>query len=153
MRPAIRPARDSDIEAIASLVARYWDFENIPGFERSRTVTLLAEFLARSDRGHCWVAEIGGALVGYLLIVLVFSLEHGGLMAEIDEFFVAPEQRSSTIGAALLSEASLAMARGGIVQLQLQLGISNLRGKHFYEQQGFRPLSGYTLWQKSLHAK
>jgi GNAT superfamily N-acetyltransferase len=153
MRPAIRPARDSDIEAIASLVARYWEFENIPGFERSRTVTLLTGFLSRPERGRCWVAEIGGDLVGYLLIVLVFSLEHGGLMAEIDEFFVTPEQRSSTLGAALLSEASLAMAGVGIGQIQLQLGINNLRGKHFYEQHGFRPLSGYTLWQKSLNAK
>jgi GNAT superfamily N-acetyltransferase len=150
MRPAIRRARDSDIEAIASLVARYWEFENIPGFARSRTVTLLADFLAHSERGHCWVAEIGRDLVGYLLVVLVFSLEHGGLMAEVDELFVVPEKRSLAIGAAILSEACQAMARRGIAQLQLQLAISNMRAKHFYEAHGFRPVSGYTLWQKPL---
>ncbi|HTD74792.1 MAG TPA: GNAT family N-acetyltransferase [Steroidobacteraceae bacterium] len=153
MRPAIRLARDTDIEAIAALVAHYWDFENIPGFERSRTVTLLAEFLARSERGHCWVAEIEGGLIGYLLVVLVFSLEHGGLMAEIDELFVVPEKRSLAVGAALLSEASQAMARDGIAQLQLQLAINNPRAKHFYEEHGFRPLSGYALWQKSLNSR
>ena len=153
MRPAIRLARDSDVEAIASLVAHYWDFENIPGFEQSRMVTLLAEFLAHSERGHCWVAEIGGALVGYLLVVLVFSLEHGGLMAEIDELFVVPEKRSLAIGAVLLSEASQAMARDGIAQLQLQLAVNNMRAKHFYEAHGFRPVSGYTLWQKALSSQ
>jgi GNAT superfamily N-acetyltransferase len=151
MSPLIRLARDSDIDAIASLVAHYWDFEKIAGFERSRTLKLLAEFLAHPDLGHCWVAEIGGDLVGYLLAVYVFSMQHGGLMAEIDEFFVLPEQRSSKIGAALLSQASQTMARDGIGQLQLQLATNNLRGKHFYEAQGFRPVSGYTLWQKSLN--
>ena len=150
MRPTIRLAGDSDIEAIAALVARYWEFENIPGFERSRTVTLLADFLAQSERGHCWVADIGGDLVGYLLVVLVFSLEHGGLMAEVDELFVVPEKRSSMIGAALLSAACQALASGGIAQLQLQLAVNNMRAKHFYEAHGFRPVSGYTLWQKSL---
>jgi len=67
MRPTIRLARDSDIEAIASLVARYWEFENIPGFERSRTVKLLAGFLAQSERGHCWASRtlsMGLAAVG-----------------------------------------------------------------------------------------
>jgi hypothetical protein len=54
MRPVIRLAGDPDIEAIASLAAHYWDFENIPGFDRARTVTLLAEFMAHSERGHCW---------------------------------------------------------------------------------------------------
>lgn len=149
-RPAIRLARDSDIEAIASLVAQYWIFENIPGFDRSRTVTLLAEFLAHSERGRCWVAEIGGDLVGYLLVVLVFSLEHGGLMAEIDEFYVDPERRSLRIGAGLLNEASQALEHAGISQLQLQLGLQNVGGKRFYETHGFRPVSGYALWQKSL---
>lgn len=150
MRPAIRLARDADIEAIASLVAHYWDFENIPGFERSRIVTLLADFLAHPERGHCWVADMGGGLAGYLLVVVVFSLEHGGLMAEVDELFVVPEKRSLAIGAALLSEAGQTLARGGIAQLQLQLAVNNMRAKHFYEAQGFRPVSGYTLWQKSL---
>jgi ribosomal protein S18 acetylase RimI-like enzyme len=93
---------------------------------------------------------MGGDLVGYLLVVVVFSLEHGGLMAEVDELFVVPEKRSLAIGAALLSEAGQRLARGGIAQLQLQLAVNNVRAKQFYEAQGFRPVSGYTLWQKSL---
>jgi GNAT superfamily N-acetyltransferase len=150
MSAAIRLARNSDIESIATLVVHYWDFETIPGFERSRTAALLAGLLAHPERGNCWVAEIDRGLVGYLVVVLVFSLEHGGLMAEIDELFVVPEKRSLKIGAALLSEASQGLARDGITQLQLQLAINNMRAKGFYEAQGFRPLAGYTLLQKSL---
>lgn len=150
MSAAIRLARDSDIEAISSLVALYWEFENIPSFNRARTATLLSEFMVHPEQGHCWVAEEGGQLVGYLLAVYVFSLEHGGVMAEIDEFFVVPEKRSLKIGAALLNNATAALAQPGITHIQLQLGQGNSRGQRFYEQHGFEELSEYTLLYKSL---
>jgi GNAT superfamily N-acetyltransferase len=150
VRPLIRLARDSDIENVASLVTLYWDFERIAGFDGPRITTLLADFLAHPQRGHCWVAEEGGQLVGYLLAVYLFSLEHSGMMAEIDEFFVPIEKRSLHIGAALLDAASRAMAQQGIIRLQLQLGTQNSRGKRFYERHGFRCLSGYDVLTKVL---
>jgi len=84
------------------------------------------------------VAEEGGRLVGYLLAVYLFSLEHGGMMAEIDEFFVLSEKRSSRVGTALLGAATRAMTQEGITHMQLQLGSQNLNGKRFYERHGFR---------------
>lgn len=114
MDPIIRLARISDIEALASLVERYWDFENLPGYDRSRIQALLAELLADSRQGHCWVAEREDRLVGYVLAVYLFSLEHAGLMAEIDELFVIPEKRGAKIGAALLNEATQAMSPASV---------------------------------------
>jgi GNAT superfamily N-acetyltransferase len=150
MRPLIRLARDSEIENMASLVALYWDFENIAGFDRPRITALLADFLTQPQRGHCWVAEEDGQLVGYLLLIYLFSLEHRGMMAEIDEFFVLSEKRSLHIGTALLDAASRAMTQEGITHLQLQLGTQNLSGKRFYERHGFLFLSGYDVLGKAL---
>jgi GNAT superfamily N-acetyltransferase len=48
-----------------------------------------------------WIAMAADRPVGYLLAVYVFSLEHLGLTAEIDEFYVLPEQRGGGVGAAL----------------------------------------------------
>lgn len=42
-----------------------------------------------------WIAMDADKPIGYLLAVYVFSLEHLGLTAEIDEFYVVPEQRGS----------------------------------------------------------
>jgi GNAT superfamily N-acetyltransferase len=153
MSPLIRLATISDAEAIASLVKAYWQFEHIEGFDRSGTISLLNNFLKHENLGKCWVAEIDGDLKGYLLIVYVFSLEFGGLMAEIDELFVMQESRSSQIGAALLNAATQSLAQNGFAQLQLQIGLNNDRGKHFYERHGFEPLSGYALWHKSLQSR
>jgi GNAT superfamily N-acetyltransferase len=150
MRPIIRLARDSDLEDIASLVALYWNFENIPGFDRARITAHLTEFLNQPQRGRCWVAEEGAQLIGYLLAVYLFSLEHGGMMAEIDEFFVLNEKRSLNTGTALLDTASQAMTQDRITHLQLQLSTQNLNAKRFYERHGFRSISGRDILSKAL---
>ncbi|HEY2780776.1 MAG TPA: GNAT family N-acetyltransferase [Steroidobacteraceae bacterium] len=150
MSVVVRRAEVADAKGLPSLVRAYWEFEGIAGFDASRIAALLASLLARPELGQCWVAEEGGELVGYLLAVYMFSLEHGGVMAEIDEIFVVPERRSLKIGAALLDAATAVMMQLGIAQLQLQLGRGNARGQRFYEQQGFERLSGYELLRKSL---
>jgi GNAT superfamily N-acetyltransferase len=150
MPAIIRPARDSDADKIATLVALYWKFEDIAGFDRPGITTLLEDFLRQPQRGHCWVAEEDGQLKGYLLAVYLFSLENRGMMAEIDELFVIEEKRSSHIGTAMLETACDAMAKQGISRVQLQLGSQNSSGKRFYEQHGFSPLRGYDVLNKSL---
>jgi ribosomal protein S18 acetylase RimI-like enzyme len=98
------------------------------------------------------VAEQGGRLCGYLLAVFMFSLEHGGLMAEIDEVCVSPEFRSGGIGSLLVTHAERDLARRGLAQLQLQLGVDNVRARRFYERHGFSPRSGYMLLDKPLNS-
>jgi GNAT superfamily N-acetyltransferase len=150
VRSLIRLARDSDLENLASLVALYWQFENLEGFDRARIIKLLVDFLSQPKLGACWVAEEGGRLVGYLLAVYLFSLEHGGMMAEIDEFFVLSEKRSLNTGTALLNTASQAMTQDGVTHLQLQFSTQNSNGKRFYERHGFRSISGRDVLGKIL---
>jgi ribosomal protein S18 acetylase RimI-like enzyme len=147
---AVRVATGADIAAIATLAERYWEFEAIADFDRTRAEALLGALLAAPDRGSCWVAEAGGRLCGYLLAVFVFSLEHGGMMAEIDEFFVSGEARSAGVGAMLLARAERDLEERGLVRLQLQLGVQNLRGREFYERHGFHRRAGYDLYDKAL---
>ncbi len=104
------------------------------------------------ERGACWVAQRTGMVAGYLIAVYVFSLEHGGMMAEIDEFFVRPEFRGDGTGSALLVEMEREMRSAGLVRVQLQLGATNDRARGFYERHGYRRRSGYELFDKPLSA-
>ena len=106
---------------------RYWDFEGIGGFYALRVEIVLQELLATAASGAIFVADEQGMLLGYLAVVFVMSLEHRGLMGEIDEFFLLPAARSRGIGARLLATAEAALARRGCVRLQLQLGAANAR--------------------------
>jgi GNAT superfamily N-acetyltransferase/catechol 2,3-dioxygenase-like lactoylglutathione lyase family enzyme len=150
MPTEVRRAQLSDVAGIAALVARYWEFEEIPGFEPKRTERLLSTLISLPERGHCWVAESRGAIRGYLIAVYVFSLEHGGTMAEIDEFFVHPDFRSGGVGTGLLTELEREMRSSGLLRVQLQLSVTNSRARSFYERHGYRRRSGYELLDKPL---
>ena len=149
-RPLIRTASPNDVPALVNLVGQYWQFENLPGFDARRAERLLRAALFVDDRARCWMAEQAGEVGGYLLAVLVFSLEHGGMMAEIDEFFVTPAFRRRGVGAALLGEAEKALQASGVMRLQLQLGSGNARARDFYIARGYGRRSGFDLWDKAL---
>ena len=149
-QPLIRTASPNDMPALVNLVEQYWSFQDIAGFEASRVESLLRAALFAEGRARCWLAEQAGELGGYLLAVLVFSLEHGGMMAEIDELFVAPAFRRRGIGAALLLEAENVLRESGVRRLQLQLGSGNARARDFYAARGYGRRAGFALWDKAL---
>ena len=147
----IRPAHPTDIPQLLSLIRRYWDFEGITGFDALRIELVLQQLLAGSAAaGAIWVAESHGTIEGYLIVVLFMSVEHRGLMGEIDEFFVLPEARSRGTGAHLLAAAEAALLRRGCVRLQLQLATGNASAREFYQHRGYRARAGYELLDKQL---
>ena len=147
----IRPARPRDIPSLLPLIRRYWDFEDIKGFSALRVELVLKELLTgRAARGAIWVAQTQGVLTGYLIVVLLMSVEHQGLMGEIDEFFVVPEARSRGTGTQLLAAAEAGLRQRGCVRLQLQLGTANARARDFYQRHGYGTRAGYQLWDKPL---
>jgi GNAT superfamily N-acetyltransferase len=146
----IRPAIATDAAQIAVLVQQYWRFESIGGFDPARVESLLRGLLSAPQRGACWVAEADGGLRGYLLAAFIFSLEHGGLMAEIDELFVTPAGRSAGVGSELLQAAERDFAMRGVVRIQLQLAAGNDRARTFYHRHGYCPRAGYELLDKPL---
>jgi GNAT superfamily N-acetyltransferase len=146
----IRRAALADVPQLLSLVRRYWEFEGIGPFEALRTEVVLEGLVTQETRGAIWVADGGGRLEGYLILVFVVSVEHGGLMAEIDELYVCEGQRARGTGGALLSACEAELRRRGCVRLQLQLALTNESARGFYARRGFAARSGYTLLDKPL---
>jgi GNAT superfamily N-acetyltransferase len=146
----VRSAARGDVPQLLALVRRYWDCEHIEGFEALRVELLLQQLLSEPRLGAAWVAEADGHLTGYLIAVTLLSLEHGGVMAEIDELFVLPEARARGVGTQLLAAAEAALAARGCARLQLQLGVGNAAARDFYQHRGYRAREGYRLLDKGL---
>ena len=146
----VRRATADDAAALLPLVEDYWRFEDLPGFEPGRIGQELRRVLSEPRLGAGWIAESGGRAIGYLLAVYVFSLEHGGLTAEIDEFYVLPSVRGGGSGAALLHAAEAEFAAVGCTNVSLQLGRANDRARHFYFRHGYHPRAGFELIDKAL---
>ena len=147
---SIHAATVEDIDALLPMVEQYWRFENIEGFDPARMRTLLTRVLEDASLGRAWITRVYGEPAGYLLAVYVFSLEHQGLTAEIDEFFVIPQHRDLGIGASMLAAAEAQFRLEGCTNVSLQLGRSNEAARSFYRQHGFEERAGFELVSKML---
>lgn len=148
---SIRRAEAGDVATLLELVAQYWAFEQLPGFDRDALRPAPERLVSSPALGSAWIATGGDAVpLGYLLLVYVFSLEHRGLTAQIDELRVVPARRGSGVGAALLREAEAEAARRGCTNLSLQIATSNDRARSFYARHGYSGRAGFALMDKGL---
>lgn len=146
----IHLATPDDVAELLPLVEHYWQFEGLRGFSNEGIGKLLRDAIGNPTRAACWLAMRDRKVLGYLLVVFVFSLEHGGMMAEIDEFYVEPDARSKGVGSEMLRVAERVLGRAGYVRLQMQIGVDNERGRAFYQRHGFTRRAGFELWDKPL---
>jgi GNAT superfamily N-acetyltransferase len=147
---AIQTAVPTDVEVLLPLVEQYWRFEAIEGFDATRMRKLLTRVLEDGNLGRAWVATVYGEPAGYLLAVYVFSLEHQGMTAEIDEFFVVPAHRGLGLGHQMLSIAESQFRVEGCTNVSLQLGRRNEAARKFYRSNGFEDRPGFDLVSKRL---
>ncbi len=146
----VRGATDADIPALLELVREYWAVEGVPGFEPDRCTRALRLLFGRPNLGACWIAERDGVVLGYVLACFVFSLEHGGLTAELDECFVRENFRGGGIGGRLLGTAETALREAGCTNIALQLGRGNDEARAFYHRHGYTERERYQLLDKTL---
>ena len=146
----IRPAGPDDVPRLIPLIRAYRKFEAIGGFESGPVSSALRQLLSDPRLGSGWIVIDGEHSIGYLLGVYVFSLEHGGLTAEVDELFVTNDSRGKGIGAALLAAAEAEFRRVGCTNVSLQVGRRNEVARAFYARQGYTDREGFDLLEKSL---
>lgn len=146
----IRPITATDVPTVLTLVEQYWIFEDIAGYDATRIGRELLRLCEDPRLGAGWIAGERGRPVGYLLAVFVCSLEHLGLTAEIDEFFVLPSARGHGAGSALLAAAEVEFTRRECRNDSLQLGRGNEAARDFYRRQGYSQRSGFELLDKML---
>ncbi len=147
---AVRRAGAADCRRLLELVREYWDFEGIEGYDATSVEVELSSLLSGPKLGAAWIATADGDAVGYLLLVFVFSLEHGGLTAEIDELYVRDSCRGAGIGRRLLEAAEVACRDAACFNISLQVGSRNAAAREFYLRRGFRRRSGYDLLERDL---
>jgi len=149
---AIREASTSDAEQMLPLIEAYWRHDEIVGYDAARLRRQLEEFLSTPAYGRGWLAMHTDVPVGYLLCTFVYSFEHGGLMAEIDEIFVASSYRRQGVGQALLASARSSLTALGCLCLQMQVADANALARRFYTRLGFEEKAGYRLWLAPLRS-
>jgi GNAT superfamily N-acetyltransferase len=88
--------------------------------------------------GRILTARLGDDLVGVAVISFLWTLEHGGPAAWLDEVYVEPSRRGAGIGRKLV-EAAMQVARdSGCIALDLEVDAGHEAAERLYERMGFR---------------
>jgi GNAT superfamily N-acetyltransferase len=134
---AIRVAAASDREALRALLEAQLREHEIP-IESAALERAIDGVLERPERGRMLLAEQGGRAIGVATLSFVWTLEHGGRAAWLEELYVAPERRGRGTGSALLEAAIAAAADAGALAVDLEVEESHARAGGLYLRHGFR---------------
>lgn len=133
----IREAKESDLLTIGKLslelIETMGDTEGI-------SINLIAEncqnFLSEAN-SHIIVAEIKGAVVGFVNFTTRKTILHRGLSGLIDELIVAGTYRGKGIGRQLLSSAIEKSRQLGCCEVEVSTEKANTKARELYRQCGF----------------
>ncbi|MDX1374316.1 MAG: GNAT family N-acetyltransferase [Burkholderiales bacterium] len=151
MNRGFRPASADDIAAVAALQAGYYAADGY-AFDAARARRALAGLIAEPRLGALWVAERGGAVVGYLAVTLGYSLEYGGRDAFVDELYVAEGARGLGLGRDALRLAETWCRDAGVRALHLEVEPHRAAALALYRRGGFE-VHGRHLMTKRLDAE
>ncbi len=131
-----RDAIAADKDHVVDLLAAHLGEHSLSP-PRATLEVAVARLVGEPQLGRILVADVDEEIVGVAVTSWVFSLEHGGRSAWLDEHYVLPKHRNGGIGAALLKAACAAAAARGARAMDLEVEAGHERVFSLYERQGF----------------
>ena len=141
------PATAADLDALLAL-ARAFHVEDGHALSDAGA-SALAAVAAGEPLARCWLVRRADRAVGYVVLSLGFSIEHGGRDGFIDDLYLVPAARGIGLGRALLAFAVAEAERLGIRVLHLEVEPGNDRAHDLYRRNGFAE-SGRRLMSRRL---
>jgi len=125
--------------------------EHLIALSPERLEAAVASLIEMPERGALLLARDGDDPVGLAVLAYTWTLEHGGLVAWLDELYVIPERRGEGLGAALLARALELSSGEGCTAVELEVDAEHRRAETLYRRAGFEPLAR-SRWSRRLAA-
>ena len=146
---SIRRATDADVHRVAYFnIAMAWETEKI----RLDPYTIEGGVKAAvGDRNKCdyWVAEIGGEVVGCLMITHEWSDWRNGDIWWIQSVYVDANFRRRRVFTALYDHVAKLARESGVVAIRLYVEHENAAAKATYQRHGMR-VTDYQVMERDL---
>jgi ribosomal protein S18 acetylase RimI-like enzyme len=139
---------DPEADAVALHALDAASFAGSPDYEPMSADAFREAYIERPsiDRGLTCIAERGGAIVGFA-IVLRWQSEDSG---HVGVLAVAPDQQAQGIGTALLSEAFNRIKGAGLGRANLGVVTTNPRALRLYERIGMTRRFRFDTYERPL---
>lgn len=134
MSISVRRAGPADLDELVTLAAGYCEDDGHDFDE----MTVRAGFgpLLDDDRyGVVFVAELDGAIVGYGVVTIGWSIEVGGLDVVLDELYASTKGRG--VGTALLHQLEDDCRARGVKRIFLETELANEAARRLYGREGY----------------
>jgi len=139
----IRPALATDAEAIAHLCGEL-------GYPATAVDIEVRRAAIGDSADHVLlVAEVDGAVLGWLHACVVHSIEYERLV-EIRGLVVDARARSRALGRALLDEAERWARTRGVARMRVRSRVARERAHRFYERAGYVAVKQQKVFDKVL---
>jgi GNAT superfamily N-acetyltransferase len=144
----VRPAEDADRPVLLALMRAQFREHHIDlsdaGISRA-----IEGVLREPSWGRILVATRAGTPVGFAALSFMWTYEHGGRAAWLDELYVEPAHRGGGIGGTLLHAAFRAAADSGAATMDLEVDAGHRRAELLYQREGFARLNR-VRWSRPL---
>jgi ribosomal protein S18 acetylase RimI-like enzyme len=128
-------ARASEADLLVDLAQAFHDEDGHPLSPEGAVA--LRQVVSGEPMARCWLIRHAGQVIGYVVLTLGFSVEHGGRDGFVDDLYLIPSARGGGFGASVL-DFTLEQARLlGITTLHLEVGPDNERATSLYRSRGF----------------
>lgn len=125
---------DRDV-AVTLLAAQF--AEHAIGLDEARLDAAMAGLVGSPGRGAVLLARADAQPAGLATLAYTWSLEHGGLVAWLDELYVVPAWRGAGLGRALIERAVTQARTQGCLAIELEVDHEHARAERLYERSGF----------------
>ncbi len=131
-----RIATPEDLPLVLSLMREFYEEEGLI-FEAARAEQALKALLQRSELGQVLLFSDADAH-GFMVLIVGFTLEHGGPYILLDELYLQPPMRGRGLGKAAMELAKAYAVLRGIKALRLEVHHHNPAAKALYAKAGFQ---------------
>jgi ribosomal protein S18 acetylase RimI-like enzyme len=132
----IRRATPDDLDEVVELLEAQLAEHEIP-IDRADLAFAAEGILRVPERGFVLLAVDGDRAEGVACVSYSWTVERGGMVAWLDELYVAPARREHGIGNALLERVIATAGADGCRTVELEVETSHARAEHLYRRHGF----------------
>jgi GNAT superfamily N-acetyltransferase len=138
---AIRKASPSDRASLTGLMVGQLREHGLP-VDQTQLRHAIGHVLDHPEDGLFLLASgVEGRPAGAAYLAFIWSLEHAGRVAWLEELYVLPQDRGGGTGAALVRAACAEAGARGCEAVDLEVDAGHERVARLYRREGFRPLS------------
>ena len=131
-----QPLNSSIIERTVLLKQEFYAIDNYP-IDVTVSIGLFQEFIINEHLGKAWLIFHNNEAVGYLILTFVFSFEHQGKIAFLDELYVTETARGKGIGSKALDFVIAESHKLSLKLIYLEVEPHNKKAQKLYLASGF----------------